>query len=876
MEIKFDSQQQYQLDAINSTVEVFKGQKLSHGNMSFTIDNKQIISQIGGIGNQITINDEQILKNTQSIQEKLNLPVSSNLDGLNFTVEMETGTGKTYVYIRTIYELNKNYGFKKFVIVVPSIAIKEGVVKNLEITKEHFDRVYNNTPLNYWVYNSKHVSKLRNFAVSNNIEILVINIDSFTKSDNIINNSNDKMSGKKPIEFIRETNPIMIIDEPQNMETEKRKKGLKDMNPLCMFRYSATHINKYNNIYSLSPVDAYELELVKQIEVDSIVTEHQFNTAFISLEKVNATKTKTTAKVKIDVNTKNGIKRKSVTVKVGDDLYNHSNNREMYKEGYLINSIDAQDNYIELSNGEFVFAGEHFGDQADEVMKAQINKTVEEHFLKVKKMKMKGLNVKVLSLFFIDRVANYRSYDSNGNPVKGKFAEWFEEAYNKFSKKTAFKDLISFDCEEVHNGYFSQDRGRNWHDTKGSSKSDNDTYKLIMKDKERLLDSRVPLQFIFSHSALREGWDNPNVFQICTLNETNSELKKRQEIGRGLRLALDSTGERIRDKTLNRLTIIANQSYEEFATQLQSEIEDDFGVSFKGRIVNKKKRASVEYRKGFELDEKFKNIWNLIKYRTTYRVEYKTDKLIARASELVKKMPEIKKPLLRTSKAVIGYDDFGTTTEKLSSGKTDIDVSFEIPDVLLYIQEHTKLTRLTILTILEQSSRLGDLLINPQYFLELVVSEINSALNELIIDGIKYEKIGSSEYEMRLFEDYDFHVNNLTFNISKQDKTIYSNLVPLDSKVEYDFAKECETRDDIEYYFKMPSWFKIKTPIGNYNPDWAVIKVNNEKVYFVAETKSEGQELRLSEEIKVACGEKHFSILDGVEFRKVSEVSGLD
>jgi type III restriction enzyme len=865
MKLHFDPNQQFQIDSINSIVGVFEGQPLSHGDFSFTIDSKQIISPIGGVGNQLTISDEQILKNVQNIQKKNLLPVSAELDGLHFSVEMETGTGKTYVYLRTIYELNKKYGFKKFVIVVPSIAIREGVMKNLEITFDHFQNIYSKTPVNYWVYDSKRVSNLRNFAINNNIQILVINIDSFAKDENIINRPNDKLTGKKPVEFIQATNPIVIVDEPQNMETDIRKKAIENLNPMCTLRYSATHIKRYNMVYNLDPVKAYDIGLVKHIEVDSIVTENDFNEAFVCLKKVNATKTRTSAKIKIDVNTREGVKRKTVTVKVGDDLYDLSNKREIYKDGYIINGIDVADGFIQLSNGEALFIGDSFGGLTDEVMKVQIRKTVEEHFLKERKLKDKG--IKVLSLIFIDRVANYRGYDSDGHPIKGKFAEWFEEAYKEISDSTAYKGLIPFEVDEVHNGYFSQDKKGNWKDTRGESKADDDTFKLIMKNKEQLLDIKEPLCFIFSHSALREGWDNPNVFQICTLNETHSELKKRQEIGRGLRLPVNMSGNRIHDTSINRLTVIANESYEDFANQLQNEIEDDCGVSFKGRIKNKRDIATVEYRKGFELDEKFKEIWDRIKYHTSYKVDYKTSELIEKAAEAVEQMPAIKKALIKTTKTALQFDEYGIVADIKASYTTALDGTFRIPDALFYIQERTELTRSTILEILNSSGRLGDLLINPQLFLDNTVAAIKEVLYELMIDGIEYEKIGSRQYEMRLFEDREIHINDLTFKVSKQDKTIYSNLIPLDSNVEYDFARECESRDDIEFYFKLPFWFKIKTPIGNYNPDWALIK---------KKTKSAGQELKTSEKRKIKCGHAHFKEFDDVEYRQVSTVGELD
>ena len=874
MKLHFDPNQQFQLDAIDSIVGIFEGQPLNQGDFSFSISSENYLFQEGGVGNRLEISEEQILENVQEIQRKNELNVSDKLDGMNFSIEMETGTGKTYVYLRTIYELSKKYGFKKFVIVVPSIAIREGVLKNLEITFEHFQNLYDKTPVNFDVYDSKRVSNLRNFAINNNIQILVINIDSFAKDENIINKPNDKLTGKRPVEFIQATSPIVIVDEPQNMETEIRKKAVENLNPLCTLRYSATHTNRYNMVYSLDPVKAYDLGLVKQIEVDSIVTENDFNEAYLCLKKVTATKTRTSSKIKIDVNATDGVKRKSVTAKVGDDLYDLSNKREIYKNGYIINGIDVSENLIELSNGETVFVGDTFGGLSDEIMKVQIRKTIDEHFLKERKLEAKG--IKVLSLFFVDRVANYRNYDSDGNTFKGKFSKWFEEIYKEISSKSVYKGLIPFDAEEVHNGYFSADKKGKWKDTKGNTQADDDTFKLIMKNKEKLLSTNEPLRFIFSHSALREGWDNPNVFQICTLNETQSELKKRQEIGRGLRLSVNQEGIRIQDTNINRLTVVANESYEDFAKQLQSEIEEDCGVSFKGRIKNKQKRATVKYRKGFELDDKFRDIWDKIKQQTTYRVEYDIAELIKKAAKAVNQMPATRKAVIKTTKTALEFDETGIVMETRASYTTSLDGMFLIPDILFYIQERTELTRSTIHNILKKSERIGEVLINPQLFLDNAVIAIKDVLTELMIEGIKYEKIGSKEYEMRLFEDYEIHVNELTFKINKKNKTIYSNLVPLDSNVEYDFARKCESRVDIEFYFKLPFWFKIKTPIGNYNPDWALIKKNEKTVYFVAETKSAGQELKTSEKRKIKCGYAHFNEFEDVKYKQVATVGELD
>ncbi len=882
MKLTFESNLQFQQDAIKSITDLFEGQPLEDSVFEFRLEEEGKLNLINGVSNNLVLSELQIFENLKTIQESNEIKTSNELDGLNFSVEMETGTGKTYVYLRTIYELNKLYGFKKFVIVVPSIAIREGVLKNLEITHEHFQNLYDNVPLNFQMYDSTKVSTLRGFATTNNIEVLVINIDSFAKDENIINKPNDKLNGQKPIEFIQATNPIVIVDEPQNMETEKRQKAINDLNPLCAFRYSATHKNKYNLTYSLNPVKAYDLGLVKQIEVDSIIEENAFNDAFVSVESITATKTKITAKVAINSNENGGVKKKSITVKVGDDLYKLSNEREIYKDGYLIEEIDASDQSIMLSNGNMLYKGDSQGGMTDEIMKMQIQKTIEEHLRK--ELKLNKLGIKVLSLFFIDRVANYRSYDSNGNAIKGKFALWFEEIYQEYISKPMYKSLNKFSLDETHNGYFSADSKGKMKDTNGETKADDDTYSLIMKEKEKLLNLDNSLRFIFSHSALREGWDNPNVFQICTLNETKSEIKKRQEIGRGLRLAVDQTGKRTYDQNINRLTVIANESYDDFAKALQKEIEEDCGVSFTGRIKKTQDRTQIKYRKGFEADPKFLEIWEKIKSKTTYRVDYNTNDLITLSAKAVKDITEIKAPSIRSTKTGITMTNEGVGTyyvgEKVESYG---GYSWKIPDVLGYIQSKTELTRSTIQEILNKSERIEDILVNPQLFLDLTSQAIKRTLYSVMIDGIKYQKIGGSEYEMALFEaqELEIYLNAFSYKVTENTKTIYEDFVPLDSGVESRFAQDCETSDQIKFYFKLPNWFKIPTPIGNYNPDWAIVFEDEKKIYFVAETKDTGtaqvdlSKLTLDEQQKIKCGKAHFNEFENLEYKVVNKVGQL-
>jgi len=849
----------------------------------FEIPNKEIAALLteNGFGNKIDFSHlDQLKENIQRVQKNNGLIISTEDEiinnGWNFSVEMETGTGKTYVYLRTIYELNKLYGFKKLVIVVPSVAIREGVMKNLEITEEHFQNLYDKVPVTSDVYDSKKVSNLRGFASANTIQVLVINIDSFAKDENIINKPNDKLTGKKPVEFIQSCKPIVIVDEPQNMETEIRKRAIENLYPLCTLRYSATHTNLYNLMYSLNPVKAYDLGLVKQIEVDSVVSENDFNSPFLQLENITRTGNAIKAKVKIDAATENGVKRKSVTASGKKlDLFLLSNRNEKY-DGLKIYEIDFGSEQIELNNGIVLKKGETQGGMNDEVMRFMISKTVEEHLKKEKSYKEKG--IKVLSLFFIDKVKNYREYDSNGSPIKGKFAQWFEEIYQKEISKPVYKGLISYLVDDIHNGYFSQDNKGRVKDTGGETQLDDDTYKLIMQDKEKLLDVNVPLQFIFSHSALREGWDNPNVFQICTLNETRSEIKKRQEIGRGLRLSVNQDGQRIFDPNINRLTVVANERYEDFAKALQTEIQEDCGVDFSGRTKNKNDKKKVNYRKGFEADPKFLQIWEKIRFQTKYSVNYDTQKLITLAANAVSKMDETKKPTIRSTKKKVLLTDEGVEGQLVSdSANDDYKIDFEIPDMLSYIQSKTELTRSTILEIMKNSKRLKELLLNPQLFMDNAVSIIKDELHQLMIDGIKYEKIGDKIYEMTLFDDSDFEIylDNFTHTVKDSSKTIYENYIPLDSGVENQFAKDCESSEQIEFYFKLPYWFEIATPIGKYRPDWAVVFKGEKKIYFVAETKSAGQELRGSEKLKIECGTAHFKNFEDIVYKRVSSVSEL-
>lgn len=870
MKIRFDSNQQYQLDAVNAIVDIFDGQPLATSSFEIRLEDtsSQLFSDLG-VGNQLVLGDESVLNNVRVIQARNELAEASDqletlpakgVDGeerqfFNFSLEMETGTGKTYVYLRTVFELHQKYGFKKFIIVVPSIAIREGVLASIRLTKEHFKTLYGVEP-EARVYDSKQVSRLRQFAAANTLQILVMNIQAFDKKDiAVIHKENDRLSGRKPIEFIQHSHPIVLMDEPQNMETETAKAAIASLNPLCTLRYSATHRNPYNLMYRLDPVKAYDLKLVKRIEVSSVLDEDDFNQPFIQVESITATKSKITAKLVIDVNSKEGPQRKAVPVSQnGIDLFDLSNEREQYR-GFIVSEIRSDDMSVSFDNGMTIYEGQTIGGRTDDVMRVQIRETVKEHFekeLRIKRVMPDGSKLKVLSLFFIDRVANYHSED-------GKIRKWFVEAYAEIAAMSKYKELNPLPVDKVHNGYFASDKN-GFKDSKEGrdTAADDEAYELIMRDKEGLLSLDEPLRFIFSHSALREGWDNPNVFQICTLNDTKSEIKKRQEIGRGLRLPVMENGERCFDPNINRLTVIANESYDDFAKKLQTEIEDECGVSFEGRISNKRKRRTASLKEGWRLNEDFKELWNRIKHKTRYAVNYNTEDLIREASKRLAAMPKIEPAKIKVEKSLVNIkkDGLDTTLMAVSEAKVAMREN-KIPDILSYLQGKTELTRSTIAEILIGSGRLGEIKVNPQQFMDYALTAIHEELNKLMVSGIKYEKIEGQEYEMLLFEEKEI-IGYLT-NMIEVDNSIY-DVVVWESNIERDFAEAMNQREDIKLFIKLPPWFKVETPLGTYNPDWAIVKEDDEKVYLVRETKGTKEELKLrpTELAKIQCGKAHF------------------
>lgn len=913
IKLQFDPGQPHQLAGVAAVVRVFEGQPLGKAPFSVALTGAAASGSIElteqGVANQLTLSPEQLLDNVRAVQRANHLPesaalapltykrtvddpvtgktktVTEALDGPHLTVEMETGTGKTYTYLRTIYELSRTYGFRKFVIVVPSVAIREGTWQALTATREHLQALYGAPPVDAAVYDSGKLTTLRQFATADSLQILVLNIDAFASDATIIRKVRE--SGVRPIDYIQGVRPIVIVDEPQNMESDARKAAIADLNPLCTLRYSATHKALYNQVYSLNPVQAYDLGLVKQIAVDGITADGGGNAALVEVRSFSQTTTTVKAKIRILVNKDSGGPApKDVTVKPGDDLYRLSAYREQYRDGYVVNSIDPREETIELSSGRLVRPGDGLGGVSAKVIEFQIEQTIKWHFDRMRRLRGRG--IKVLSLFFLDRVASYRVFDEGTKTVgPGPLVEVFERAFRAEAAKEHNTGLVPFAAHDVHDGYFSQDKKTGPKDTKGDTQADRSTYELIMQKKELLLDAAEPVQFIFSHSALSEGWDNPNVFQICTINQTQSETRKRQQIGRGLRLPVDRTGRRVQDKEVNVLTVIANESYETFAKALQAEIEAETGVEFQDRIKPADRpRERVRLRKELTRENcpLFFDIWDRIKHRTRYRVELDSDALVAATANDLRDhaaSTATVRPKLRALKKELSYGEHGITGKAVARSDRDAEAGpVPLPDVYAYIQERVEVARPTIFRILRESERVGELLINPQMFLDTVVAAIRRNLDALQVAGIRYERIAGAEYEMQVFKDEEIerYVSSLVEHTVNPERTIYT-YTPVDSGTERTFAQECEIDENVKFFFKLPRGFCIPTPLGHYLPDWAVLFARDARIYFVAETKSdlEWQKLRPTEQDKIACGKAHFALFtaDGVQYKPVESLAQL-
>ncbi len=1005
MKLKF-KKQQYQEDASLSVVKCFEGQPKGVrqdliGRREKKIDitnwNENAVEDIISFGNnKIFLTSEDLRKNIRTIQKLNNLDYTDKEGFENYSIEMETGTGKTYTYIKTMYELNKAYGWSKFIVIVPSIAIREGVLKSFQITEEHFQELYKKK-VRYFVYNSNNssnIANINNFAEDDSIQVMIMNYQAFntkSKGNRRIYEELDELQSRKPMDVLKATNPILIIDEPQKMG--KTEEMLKEFNPLFILRYSATHKDKfkYNMIYRLDAVDAYNQKLVKKINVKGIELLHnKSEDTYLYLDRVEISKSDPVAFMEIETKSSTGVTKKTRKFSVGANLYELSGGLEEYK-GYVISEIDARNSSydkVSFTNGKEITTGQVIGDAEEDYMsRIQIRETIKSHFEKEREYFKKG--IKVLSLFFIDEVAKYKVYDDNKKAHNGEYAKIFEEEYNNiyneyynFIDEDYKKYLDSLNGKKVHSGYFSIDKKASkglsedeqiFIDSKIDDKaegtsSDEDAYDLIMKDKERLLSLSEPVRFIFSHSALREGWDNPNIFQICTLKKSNSEISKRQEIGRGLRICVNSNGERMDYRELeddffniNNLTVIASESYDSFAKALQSEIsanlsrksydkfeqkifidrelvnKDGKSLPIDETIVNKIYRDfmkndyiddndnithklkedianntisipevmqdySEEYTKlitslftetkieignanknnisNLKLNDnfykkEFQDLWNKINVKSIYEVDFDSNELIEKSIKALNDKLVISKMRVRITEGEqrntmsvnqLREDDAMYSINTRNEVYDDfVPVSTKY-DLIGSVATDTGLTRHTIIEILKNIRQdvFEQFKYNPEEFIRRASNLINEEKATTIIDGITYNKI-EDKYSNEIFTDNNLS-GKLGVNALEVKKHIYDYVIT-DSEVEMEFARKLE-QGEVTIYAKLPNGFKIRTPFGNYNPDWALVFDNKDikYIYFIAETKGSMQSAQLkgAEKGKIECARKHFkSISDG-------------
>lgn len=994
MKLQF-KHQKFQADAAKAVVDVFAGQPYltpsymmdrGSGQQAFTDD-----EDFTGWSNQRIVpklNDRLILKNINEIQRANQIKPSTNLEGrYNLTIEMETGVGKTYTYIKTMYELNRAYGWSKFIIVVPSVAIREGVYKSFQVTQEHFAEEYGKK-VRFFIYNSAQLTEIDRFASDNSINVMIINSQAFNargKDARRIYMKLDEFRSRRPIDIIAKTNPIVIIDEPQSVEGKQTKENLKQFNPLMTLRYSATHKSDsiYNMIYRLDAMEAYNKRLVKKIAVKGITESGSTATeSYIYLESINLSKAAPTATIQFDMKGATGIRKITRTVLEGYNLYDNSGQMEEYKQGFVISRIDGRDDSVEFINGIKLYVGDVIGKVSEEQFRRiQIRETILSHIQRERELFYKG--IKVLSLFFIDEVAKYKQYDEAGQPVNGSYAEMFEEEYkdiiNNLQMGLGEDDymdyLSSISAEKTHAGYFSIDKKGMMIDSKVSRKEtttdDVDAYDLIMKNKELLLDrnpNRSPVRFIFSHSALREGWDNPNVFQICTLKQSSSDVRKRQEVGRGLRLCVNQNGERMDTSVLgdevhnvNVLTVIASESYDSFAKGLQNEIaeavadrphmvtpelfigkviKDDQGneqvidrdignaihyelivngyIDKKGVLTDKyyEDKANGDIKIAdevadsavsvieiidsiydvrtmqpenarsnnveLEIDEsklampEFKALWNRINSKSVYIVDFDTDELVRKSIDSLNRKLRVSKIYFKVETGVM---DQIKSKESLANGNSFVKeraVSYNSAmttssnvkyDLVGKLVDETGLTRKTVIQILQGifPAIFDQFKNNPEEFIIKSAELINNEKATAIIEHITYNVLDDT-YDTDVFTDSTIK-GRLGVNAMKAKKHLYDHIV-YDSSNERAFANDLEINTDVAVYVKLPNSFYISTPIGHYNPDWAIAFYEGtvKHIYFVAETKGSmnSMQLRLIEGSKIHCAKEHFkAISDG-------------
>lgn len=990
--------QKFQSDAAKAVVDVFAGQPYltptymmdrGSGYIQQSLTDEE--DYTGWSNHRIIpeLNDQLILEHLQKIQRTNQIAPSNKLEGrssgFNLTIEMETGVGKTYTYIKTMYELNRAYGWSKFIIVVPSIAIREGVYKSFEMTQEHFAEEYGKK-IRFFIYNSTQLTEIDRFASDSSINVMIINSQAFNakgKDARRIYMKLDEFRSRRPIDIIAKTNPILIIDEPQSVEGKQTKENLKQFNPMITLRYSATHKSDsiYNMVYRLDAMEAYNKRLVKKIAVKGITeTGSTATNSYLYLESINLSKGNPTATLQFEVKMASGApKKKSRIVTEGDNLYDYSNGLEEYKNGFVVSRIDGRDDSVEFINGIKIYAGDVVGAvDEDQLRRIQIRETILSHLQRERQLFYKG--IKVLSLFFIDEVANYREYDAANQPVNGKYAVMFEEEYEdilnnmqlSLGEDDYIKYLQSIPASKTHAGYFSVDgKGKMINSKVGRKETTSDdvsAYELIMKNKELLLDrdpKKSPVRFIFSHSALREGWDNPNVFQICTLKQSSSDVRKRQEVGRGLRLCVNQNGERMDVNALgndvhnvNVLTVIASESYDSFAKGLQTEmaeavadrpkavtrdlfvdklVKDDQGNEFLitsdvasaihydlivngyinklGELTDKyyEDKANGEIKIAEEAkdiasgvieiidsiydskamkpenarsnnvelqvdDEKlnskeFKALWSKINAKSVYVVDFDTDELIRKSIASLDSKLRVAKIYFKVETGAMdsinSKEDLiaGASFVKEESGSYGVSVAANSNvkyDLIGKLVDETGLTRKAIIAILQgiQPYVFNQFKDNPEEFITKAAQLINDQKATAIIEHITYDVL-DEQYGTDIFTDPTIK-GKLGVNAMKAKKHLYDHIV-YDSSNERDFATDLDTNTDVAVYVKLPDGFYISTPVGHYNPDWAIAFYEGsvKHIYFVAETKGSmnSMQLRLIEESKIHCAREHFKAI---------------
>lgn len=891
MAFQFEADQQFQLDAIEAVTGLFDGQVAWPPVLAVTPAAGALV-----VPNRLDLTGEQLLGNLQSVQVRRDLMADAALKQItqpvkyyngdasvsftNFSVEMETGTGKTYVYIRTALTLAARHGLRKFIIVVPSVAVREGVVQTLRQTKAHFEGLVDLPPFHYEVYDSSRPGQVRGFAGSTAVELMVMTVQAFATAQTVINKPQE---GNPPlIHTLQAVRPVLILDEPQNMESEARVAALAALNPLLALRYSATHRNPYNVVYRLTPFDAYRQDLVKRIEVADVLESDNANLPYLRLEGVINVKRTVSASITVDRLMKSGaIKRAAISVRSGDDLAEKTSRAEY--EGLIVDEINADGDFVTFTNNLEIRQGIETGSAREAVFEAQIRYTIEEHFRKQRRLRDRGL--KVLSLFFIDKVASFADEDGL---VRRLFVEAFEKA------KQGFPEWAEVSALDVQKSYFATKRRKGGAtetlDSTGKSKEDDEAFRLIMQEKERLLSFDEPTAFIFSHSALREGWDNPNVFQICVLREVN-EMTRRQQIGRGVRLPVDQDGKRVRDRQVNLLTVVAGETYQQFAQGLQEEIEAEYGKEgVPPPPGNAREKRTLRLRKQMMLHDDFRLLWNKIKQRTRYAVAIDGPKLTTDVVAALNET-EIRRPRITVSKAVLRVAADEDTFEAIETSgvKTAIDLAGRFPlpnllDVIEAMMEGTtppmRLSRRTILNILAGNAKQQDMLDNPHDFAATLTRIVKDKLADQLVGNIRYTLDGTW-YEQTQFCDVIEAYADRVVDSREHDgfggTHLYDGVEVDSDTIERPFAHQLERNAQVKLYIKLPEWFTVDTPVGRYNPDWAVVlRGDTERLFLVRETKGtiDKGKLRPDERRKVDCGERHFDAL-GIDYQMVTNGDAL-